>query len=220
MTAHARQPGGHHVPEAFDHLVYATSDLRASLDELAGWLGVRPGAGGQHVGFGTRNALLALGPDAYLEVIAPDPDQPHPSSPRVFGLDERREPGIVAWARRDDDLRGRRARAEAHDVDLGMIFPMSRHLPDGRLLRWHLLFPALPLAGGLVPFFIDWGSNENPARTAAPGCRLLELRGEARAPHEARALLEAVGVDLEVVGGDRDGLVATIETPRGEVVLR
>jgi hypothetical protein len=33
--------------------------------------GVRAAGGGQHVGQGTHNRLLALGPATYLEIVAP-----------------------------------------------------------------------------------------------------------------------------------------------------
>ena len=98
---------------------------------------------------------------------------------------------------------------------------MSRHLPDGRLLRWHLLFPTRPLDGGLIPFFIDWGENRNPSPTVAQGCRLIDLHGESRSPETVTAQLEHIGIDLEVVSAaTRDGLVATIEGPRGRFILR
>jgi hypothetical protein len=45
-----------------DHLVYATPDIEATVDELAERLGVRATPGGRHRGLGTWNALLgALG---------------------------------------------------------------------------------------------------------------------------------------------------------------
>ena len=76
-----------------DHIVVAS----ARLDEGADWveqrLGVRPQPGGRHVAMGTHNALLKLGVQTYLEVIAIDPEGTPPSRPRWFALDE---PGMQA----------------------------------------------------------------------------------------------------------------------------
>jgi hypothetical protein len=70
-----------------DHLVYAAPDLATAVADVAERFGVRAQAGGKHIGLGTHNALLALGPQTYLEIIAPDPGQPEPSLPRPFGVD-------------------------------------------------------------------------------------------------------------------------------------
>jgi probable HAF family extracellular repeat protein len=79
-----------------DHLVYATPDLDRGVDEIEKLLGVRATFGGKHPGRGTKNALIALGPNSFLEIVAPDPDQPAPKDPRPFfkGLTESR---LVRW---------------------------------------------------------------------------------------------------------------------------
>jgi hypothetical protein len=87
-----------------DHLVYATPDLDASIRDLEALLGARASIGGQHLGRGTRNALITIGERAYLEIIGPDPDQPAPNGPRWFNIDALDRPRLVAWAAHGTDL--------------------------------------------------------------------------------------------------------------------
>src|SRR5919204_3752865 len=78
-----------------DHLVYATPDLQAGVDRAEKLLGIRAAPGGRHPGRGTRNALIALGPASYLEIMAPDPDQDAPTEPRWFDVDALPQPRLV-----------------------------------------------------------------------------------------------------------------------------
>src|SRR5207302_7776546 len=91
----APTPGG--VLTRVDHLVYATPDLQLGIDTAEKLFGVRATPGGQHPGQGTRNALIALGPASYLEIIGTDPEQPKPAGPRRFGIDDLKAPHLLTW---------------------------------------------------------------------------------------------------------------------------
>src|SRR5215475_3695541 len=119
-----------------DHLVYATPDLNRGIGEIEQLTGVRASPGGQHPGGGTRNALVALGPTSYLEIIAPDPDQPAPSTPRTFGIDNLQRSKLVTWAAKTNDLAQLKLQAERNGIQLAPVSPGSRKRPDGVLLSW------------------------------------------------------------------------------------
>jgi Glyoxalase-like domain len=203
-----------------DHLVYAAPDLERGVAEIERLLGVRATPGGQHPGWGTRNALLALGPASFLEIIGPDPEQPAPQAPRLFGIDGLEEARLVTWAASSRDLDRLWSEAERQGVRLGEVRPASRRTPDGRLLSWRLTDPQVAVADGIVPFFIDWGESPHPSRTAAPGATLIDLRAEHPEAGRVERLLRGLGLDLPVRPGPAPALVATIECPRGRVELR
>ncbi|XVQ06326.1 VOC family protein [Spirillospora sp. CA-255316] len=197
-----------------DHLVYATPDLAAAVDQVAELVGVRPVEGGPHVGLGTRNFLLGLGGRSYLEIVGPDPDQPDPAGPRPFGVDALAAPALVAWAVATNDIDSAVARARDAGIDLDGAYPMSRRRPDGTLLSWRLT-PPLP---GVRPFLIDWGDAPHPA-DALPVVPLRSFDITHPDPDTLRAELAVLGITPEVRKGERAGLTArldglTLEPPR------
>jgi hypothetical protein len=203
-----------------DHLVYATPDLKAGIERIEKLSGVRASAGGQHPGRGTQNALVALGPAAYLEIIGPDPAQAKPPNGRPFGIDDLREPRLTGWAAKGNDLEHLATEAARHGVKLGEVVPGSRQRPDGVVLAWRYTDPRTRVADGIVPFFIDWGKTPHPAVTAAPGLTLIALRAEHPDPEGVRKMLAQFGLDLPVEKGSRPALVATVSSPQGRVELR
>jgi len=216
----ATQKGNIELLARVDHLVYATPDLNRGVEEIEKLLGVRATPGGQHPGRGTRNALIALGPATYLEIIAPDPEQPPPETPRPFGIDGLKGSRLVAWAAKGVDLERLRDEAARKGARLGNVMSGSRRRPDGVLLSWRYTDPKTVLADGLVPFFIDWGQSPHPANTAAPGASLIALRAEHPDAQRVQRLLRELGLDLPVQSGATPALVAIIDSPRGRVELR
>jgi hypothetical protein len=203
-----------------DHLVFATPDLQAGVEQVERVLGVRATPGGQHPGRGTRNALVALGPATYLEIIGPDPEQPQPPVARPFGIDALRAPRLAAWAARGQDVERVAADAQRAGVKLGDVIDGSRRRADGVLLSWRYTDPRWVVADGLVPFFIDWGRTPHPAATATPGATLVSLRAEHPDAAQVQARLSALGLALKVQQGSSPAIIATISGPRGRVDLR
>jgi hypothetical protein len=203
-----------------DHLVYATPDLTLGIETAEKMFGVRATPGGQHPGEGTRNALIALGPTSYFEIIGPDPDQPKPARGRRFGIDEITAPRLTTWVAKGKRLDAFAAGAKARGIDLGAIMPGSRKRPDGVVLSWTYTDPRIVLADRLIPYFIDWGSSPHPSATAAKGVTLRSLRAEHPDAGRIQAMLKTLGLDLVVTRGPKPALIATFDSPKGPVVLR
>ena len=203
-----------------DHLVYATPDLDAGIARIEQLLGVRATPGGQHPGRGTRNALVALGPRTYIEIIGRDPEQPPPAAPRPFRIDTLTEPRLVTWAAKASDLDAIVRRATEHQIALGDLQPGSRRRPDGVMLTWRYTNPTVIVEDGLVPFFIDWGATPHPAASAVSGGRLVALRAEHPNADRVRAALQGLGIAMAVTKAAAPALVATIEQGGRRVELR
>jgi hypothetical protein len=207
-------------PVALDHLVYAAPDLEAAVSDLAALLGVTAAPGGRHPGWGTRNALLSLGPLMYLEIVGPDPESVAPDGPRPFSIDTIEAPRIVTWACRAEHLEALVAAAGRGGLDLGEVQSRSRRCPDGSVLAWTMTDPLADREGGIVPFFIDWGPSRHPAVTSPLGCALAGLRAVHPDAGRVSSALRLLDLDLALESGPAPVLAAMLQTPRGEVELR
>ena len=201
-----------------DHLMYGVSDLDAGVDALETLLGVRAAPGGSHPGWGTRNALLSLGKDVYLEIIAPDPAQPLDEN---FGarLSQLERPGLITWA---VNVRGLASTAHALNdsgLEASGPVPMGREDPKLGRLDWELLFIGRHDLGLSVPFLIDWLKCPHPSNSSPAGCALESLELLSPYPEALRKVMKAIGVDLPIATAENTGLRATLSTPKGSVTL-
>ncbi|ADD41726.1 VOC family protein [Stackebrandtia nassauensis] len=201
-----------------DHLVLSTPDLAATVADVARLTGVEPAPGGAHPGLGTRNYLLGLGGDSYLEIIGPDPDQPDPPGPRPFDVDTVTEARVVTWAVRTADVDASVTAAGKSGYDPGTPWTMARDTVDGRKLQWRLTVDRSEGHRGLIPFLIDWGDTPHPA-AELPKVSLRELSAVHPDPTAIAPALSALGVDLAVRPGVRAGLVAVVDGVHGPVTI-
>lgn len=203
---------------AVDHLMWGAPDLDAGIAEAARLFGVTAAPGGSHPGLGTRNALVGLAENRYLEIIAPDPAQPLDGT---FGaaLADLSHPALVTWALASRDLPAVAKRLAAAGLRARGPVRTRRRTPTGELLEWDLLFPAGHAFGALMPFFIDWRECRHPSESLVSGGRLEALAIASPHAAELRALLSDIDVPLVVAASLEPSLRATIETVHGPVVL-
>lgn len=191
-----------------DHLVVAAARLEDGVAWCEATLGVVPGAGGRHDLFGTHNRLLAIGseafPEAYLEIIAIDPDAAPPPRPRWFGLDEpvlrerlaRDGPAFIHVVARCADVRAPLARLQALGIDAGEPMAARRQTPRG-WLEWEIAVPRdgrLP-GGGAVPTWIHWPGAHPASAMPRSGLVLRRLSWRVTAPLAAACALAAVEIE-------------------------
>ena len=201
-----------------DHLVYATPDVDKTVSDLAGRFGVKAAAGGRHLGYGTRNALLALGPTSYLEIIGPDEGQKRPTDGYWYGVENIKKPRLFTWTAQVEHIERVAAHAHGAGYKPGDVHNVFRERPDGVRLSWRLTFPT-GAGDGLVPNLIEWDDCPHPAETSPQGVELVELVGFHPNPGSIVAMLKALGVELEVRAAAAPSLMAILETPYGPVEL-
>ncbi len=149
-----------------DHVVYAAGSdgLISTAKRLGAMVGVEPSDGGVHPRFGTRNSIIPLENNRFIEVVEV---LDHPASGKApFGQAVRAcseaGGGWLGWVVRVDDI----TRAEGL---LGReAAPGNRHRPDGVELTWKQLGVKGLICDAQLPFFIEWSdgtphpSNDGP----------------------------------------------------------
>ena len=213
-----------------DHLVVAAATLAQGVQWCEATLGITPGPGGKHPLMGTHNRLVKLStvafPDAYLEIIAIDPEAPAPLRARWFGLDDvALQSSLRASGPRLIHAVARSTMLDMHRWGLitvghkpGDPVAAGRDTPQGRL-EWEILVreDGQLNCGGALPTLIQWKGPHPAQHMADQGVSLLtlELRG---VPARAKDVLRLRGVQVLAEAGVV--LTATLATPRGPVTLR
>jgi hypothetical protein len=205
------------APKLLDHILVGSPDLEKGIAFIEERTGVRAAFGGVHPGAGTQNALLSLGKNRYLEIIAPDPKQ----SPTLDVCDLRKleEPALVGWAQHSGDIEAFAQRLKGEGVEVIGPKPGSRKRPDGRVLNWKTL-GLKDDAGGLFPFFIEWGAGSmHPSLDAPQGCtlELFEAISPERNLTQLRHRAGQLNLDLKITTGRTPYLHAIIAGPKGRL---
>jgi hypothetical protein len=212
-----------------DHLVVAAESLEQGVAWCEATLGVCPGPGGRHPLMATHNRLAKIAtadfPDAYLEIVAIDPQAAPPGRARWFGLDDpalqaslrTSGPRLVHAVARTTQLDMQRWALITMGLRPGNPVRAGRDTPEGPL-SWQILVrdDGTLACGGALPTLIQW-EGRHPAQAmpdSGLGLRSLALRG---VPDGARDVLKLRGVDIGP--GPGPALRAVLATPGGLVDL-
>src|SRR5881275_1363390 len=122
--------GAEQVPSLLDHILLGCSDLERGIAFVEEHSSFRAAFGGVHPGRGSRNALLSLGERRYLEIIAPDPQQPRSSDVRqLYKIDS---PRLIEWAAHVDDIEAVVQRLTAAGIAFEPVRAGARQRPSGQ----------------------------------------------------------------------------------------
>ena len=196
---------------ALDHLILGIDDLERGIAEFTRLTGLEPQRGGQHPGRGTENALISLGDESYLEILAPTPASRESST---SAWPTRLTPS--GWALRAANLAAVLGRLREASFEVVGPIAGSRKRADGSVLQWQ---SGGARGSGLerAPFFIQWSADtKHPSATSPGGCRLGTFEVTAPDPKPLEAFFAAARYRAVVKTGP-SGMRMTLQCPKGEV---
>jgi catechol 2,3-dioxygenase-like lactoylglutathione lyase family enzyme len=199
-----------------DHILLGVGDLDRGVEFLAKITGVRPVYGGKHPG-GTHNALLSLGDDTYLELIAIQPGVRAPEGwQHLIGL---AEPSPVGWAVSAPDAPALRQELERAGFALTAAEPGSRTTPSGQKLQWEAFGVAETLEQ--APFFIVWSTaTAHPATTSPAGCKLRRFLISTPDAQKLQKLVHALSLPVEIAPAATAAFSLALDCPQGPVTFK
>ena len=208
---------------ALDHLLIGAPALDLGIKWLFDRTGVRAALGGSHPGLGTWNALASLGPQQYVEIIAPDPEQSGVETFYIPGLRNFEAPRVTSWAARTMGIRTRFPARTPLGFSCDRPREGSRVRLDGSRLEWALAFPLQIDHGrfdGLLPFLIDWqDTTTHPGAATPPGLSLRSFSLHHPNAEALRAALRALDLDAQVEPAKHPSIRAVLDTPQGIITV-
>lgn len=204
MRRDARLSSDSMVPSDFrlDHVVHFVDDPVSSARLLRD-AGFRSLAGGHHPNWGTYNSLCHFGLP-YVEFLGVE-DEALASQPQQNDLvrqivtDLRMGQGLGRIAIRTRHLDAVAENLRKFGLAVEGPIPGQRQRPDGRTLRWSLVFARSPSGRLPLPFFIQWEDADDK--------RLLDLKAQGLVGEHPLGNPEIS--DIYFVVGDPEGVAGS-----------
>ena len=203
-----------------DHIVYAVPDLEQAMQDFESKTGVAPAFGGYHTHQGTKNAIVNIGQEAYLEIITVDPANEAISGPRWMGVDLIQEPKVTRWSLKSDQLSSDSAILHTYDSRMGEIKGGQRNTSSGDLLSWMMIMPLPDPEIEIVPFITSWGTDStHPTSNLRQECSLLGIQFTHPQPELVLDVWQGLGLRESIDRGAVAQIKLVLDTPKGRVEL-
>lgn len=203
-----------------DHIVYTVPDLAAAMDWFEEISGIRPAFGGYHTTQGTKNAVVNLGNQRYLEILAADGENTAIQPPRWMGVDFLEKAQMTRWSLKSTNLPADSRILKSYDAEMGRIEGGQRKTTSGSLLTWEMIMPLVAPQLEIMPFMTDWqNSDVHPTDTMPEQCQLIGMKFTHPTPDLLVPTLTKLALDVDLVIGERISIKAIIQCPKGIITI-
>lgn len=208
------------INRKIDHIVYAVPNLEKGMENIASLLGVVPKFGGYHTNQGTKNAVLNLGNQCYLEIITTDQNNLKIPPPRWMGVDLISSPKITRWSLKSKNLNRDSIVIKTQNNLMGTIHGGQRKMNDGNLLTWEMILPLAEPEVEIIPFMTDWQNSDiHPTDSLEKKCQLVELYVSHPTPELIQPTFDELDVNLNISKSEIPSLKIKIQCPNGIIEL-
>ncbi len=209
------------IKKRIDHIVYTVSNLETTVLEFEKKLGVQAIFGGYHKTQGTKNALINLSDECYLELLASDPTNTKIKPPRWMGVDLLTKDQITRFALKSNTLEKDSHILQQYNPNMGVQSAGSRNAPDGSLLTWELTMPLATPEVEIIPFMIDWSKSDMHPTNYLPDmrCTLKALHVTHPKPEKLQELYKRLACEIEINKAEEVSLKMIIDSPNGPIEL-
>jgi len=208
------------IGRKIDHIVYAVLNLEEAMQWFEKLTRIAPIFGGFHTTQGTKNALVNLGNNCYLELLAIDKQNTAITAPRWMGIDQITAPQITRWSLKTNQSTKDSKVLKAYDAKMGQIQGGQRKMTNGELLVWDMIMPLANPAVEIIPFMTDWQkSTTHPTLQLPQQCELLSLQLIHPTPLQLQAALNKLEIKLKIKQGENPAIRTRIKCPVGVVEI-
>jgi len=203
-----------------DHLVYSVPNLEEAMQYLYDKTGIEASPGGQHLLKGTENALVNLGDECYLEILAADDSISNIDKPRWMGIDLIERPLMTRWAIKSNDLEADSKNLKKYNPKMGKIITGERQIAKGGMLKWRMIEPLAKPLVDLAPFMIDWAKDaKHPTEGITQNARMTSLKFYHHKPYECSVLINDICKGMLIEKSNTTSIKVELSGPKGSVAI-